>query len=77
MDSAKLIRTMMDESGMRGVDLSRAMGRSSVYMATVLSRNSVPRLDTFTEMANAMGYEVVIRGHGSEHLIMVEPSEEL
>ena len=64
MDARELIQSMMAESGMGSGELSRAMGKTSGFVSATLSRGSVPRLDTFVEMAEAMGYRVLLERGG-------------
>lgn len=56
----RIIRAMVNESGMSASEISRAMGRSSGYVNTLLSSGAIPGADTFAEIANACGYRVVI-----------------
>lgn len=69
MDAKQLIQTMMKDSGTTGVGLSRAMGKTDGFVSATLARGSVPKVDTFAAMADAMGYEVVVRGHGREYRV--------
>lgn len=66
MDTRNLIQTMMDASGMTAAELSRALGKRPGYIAALFSQGSVPRLDTFLRMAEAMGFEVSAKGRGVE-----------
>lgn len=66
MEAREIIQWMMSESGMSGVALSHAIGRSPNYMSATLSKGSTPQIDTFAKIAHAMGYEVVIRKKSEE-----------
>ncbi len=66
MGAGDAIRKMMEVSGMTAVDLSRAIGRSDTYVSTTLSKGSVPRVDTLAAMAEAMGFELVLKGGETE-----------
>lgn len=56
----RIIRAIVNESGMSASEISRAMGRSSGYVNTLLSSGAIPGADTFAEIANACGYRVVV-----------------
>ena len=56
----RIIRAMVNESGMSASEISRAMGRSSGYVNTLLSSGAIPGADTFAEIASACGYRVVV-----------------
>ena len=66
MDTKELIQAMMEASGMTAAELSRALGKNPGYVAALLSQGSVPRLDTFLRMAEAMGFKVSLEGCGLE-----------
>lgn len=53
-------------SGKGPIAVSREMGRSDTYVSMTISRGSVPKLDTFVEIAAACGFELVLRGEGRE-----------
>lgn len=56
--------------------LSRAIGRSAGWASSMLNNDGSPRLDTFAKVAEACGYEVVIRDKGTgDVLAVVEPPE--
>lgn len=64
MDARKIIESMMAESGTSASALSLAMGRAPGYVSATLCRNSTPKLDTFAEMAEAMGYRLLLEKDG-------------
>lgn len=70
MDAGEIIRWMMNESGTSGVDLSHALGKSDSYIGTTLAKKSKPRLDSFVSMAEAMGFEVVIRRKDKDERVL-------
>ena len=70
MDFGKVIREMMKESGISAAALSRALGKSNTFVATTLSKRSTPRMDTFVLMAEAMGYEVVVRKKKKAEIVL-------
>ena len=74
MEARDLIQSMMNESGTSGIELSHAIGKTHGFVSSTLSRNSIPRLDTFAKMAKAMGYELVLKGYGTEKSIDFDDS---
>lgn len=71
MKPNEAIRHMIDETGMTCRSLSALIGRSPTFVSTTLSKGSTPRADTLAAMADAMGYELVLRGAGEE--IRIDP----
>lgn len=71
MNTDKAINTMLDKSGMSRRKVSSAIGRHPNFLTVTLQKESIPRVDTLAALANAMGYELVLRGHGDE--IVIDP----
>lgn len=66
MQARDAVAELVAMSGKSAIEVSREMGRADTYVSMTISRKSVPRLDTFAELAAACGYEVVLRGSGGE-----------
>lgn len=64
---------VVSRSGEGPMALSRKLGRHESYLSTTISRRSVPKLDTFADIADACGFELVLRGHGTE--LVIEPNQ--
>lgn len=63
MESLQALRHMVSMSGKSTMAISRDMGIAEKYVGMTISRKSVPKLDTFADIAEACGYEVQIVGH--------------
>lgn len=63
MDALKAMRHMVNMSGKSTRAVSRDIGIADTFVGMTLSRKSVPKLDTFADIAEACGYEVQIVGH--------------
>ncbi|MCI8564332.1 MAG: helix-turn-helix transcriptional regulator [Lachnospiraceae bacterium] len=61
-DPAKMIREALEQENLNQKDLAEKMGavRQNVSQALNRSRVSI-RFDTFRKMAEALGYEIVLR----------------
>lgn len=55
------VRDRMRESGWTQQAMSRHLGYCDLYVRGAMQRHSVPRLDTFADIAAACGYELVLR----------------
>ena len=66
MMTDEAIRHMCKVAGKGTPVVSRDIGRGSSFVGSILSRGSVPKADTLARIAEACGYEVVLRGHGEE-----------
>ena len=61
MNSRDAIRKMMEVSGTSAAELSRRLGKSDTYVSTTLSKGSSPRAENLAAMAEAMGFELVLK----------------
>ena len=66
MDIKTCIREMMAETNTGASDLSRRCGRSRNFVASMLSRDYGISFDLAQELAEAMGFETVVRGFDCE-----------
>ena len=64
MKSLDALRRMMEGTGIGKVALSRAMGRTKGYIGSTLYNGGDLKVGTLAEAASAMGYELVLEGHG-------------
>lgn len=62
---------MISSSGMSRRKVSADIGRHPNFLTVTLQKESTPRADTLAALAHAMGYELVLRGHGEE--IVIDP----
>ena len=69
MDIKTCIREMMAETHTGASDLSRKCGRSRNFVASMLSRDCGISFDLAEELAEAMGFEIVVRGFDCEWTI--------
>ncbi|MEG0374213.1 MAG: hypothetical protein RR672_01150 [Raoultibacter sp.] len=74
MNTRAAIETMMKGSRYNGSQLSSAMGKHRNFLSTTFTKGSIPRVDTLAHMAQVMGYELVLKGHGEE--IVIDPPED-
>ena len=71
MKTIEAIQQMIDSSGVNASQLSTRMGKHRNFVASTIYNGSTPRTDTLAHMADIMGYELVLRGHGEE--IPIDP----
>lgn len=71
MQTIEAIRHMCDQAGMTTVQVSEALGKSRAYVGATLSRGSVPKADTLSQIAQACGYRLVLEGRDEK--IVIEP----
>lgn len=64
MDSKQAIEKMCGVAGKSQRTVSSEIGRNPTFIGTTLSKGSVPRVDTMAKIAEACGFELVLRGHG-------------
>lgn len=74
MKPDEFVRVLSDTYPEGQRELSRSMGRTSNWIATMLSNGTKPRLDTAAAIADACGYELVVRERSTgRELGRVEP----
>lgn len=66
----KLVRHMVDKSGMTQSDVSEKMGKSRGYVLTMTSRGSSPSAANLAKLAKACSYRLVLEGHGESLCIV-------
>jgi transcriptional regulator with XRE-family HTH domain len=58
MDVQQAMRAMVDVSGMTHRQISARLGRYDSYVSQLLTRQSVPSVDTVAQVAHACGYRL-------------------
>jgi transcriptional regulator with XRE-family HTH domain len=58
MDVQQAMRAMVDASGMTHRQISARLGRYESYVSQLLTRQSVPSVDTVAQVAHACGYRL-------------------
>lgn len=76
MKIVEAIKACMDRRGMNQAKVAEKMGmKRPQVLANQLSRKNGMRTDKFIEIANAIGYDVVLRDRISGEGIVVEKEE--
>ena len=72
MKSSEAIRSLMEADGVSQAELARKMGyKGQSSVGNALSRDNGMRVDVFIKMAQALGYEIVVR-RGKDELVVSE-----
>lgn len=58
----QFLRHMLTATDISAAEASRRIGKSNGYLTVMLSKGTMPGLDTFTEIADACGYTVEVHG---------------
>ena len=64
---------MISDSGIPMPTLSRTMGRDRTFLITTVGRGNIPRADTLSKIADACGYDLVLRRRIDEYEITIDP----
>lgn len=72
MNQVRAIEAMMSEAGMSRYALSKAIGKSDSYVNSLIRRDGDVGASVLATLAHAMGYELLLRGHG--HEIAIDPN---
>ena len=71
MGVSDAIRRMCEESGQGVVGVSQQLGKSKMYLSGMISRHTVPRVDTLAQIAKVCGYKLVLESNDDR--IEIEP----
>jgi hypothetical protein len=52
------------------------MGRNANYISGYVNRGSVPQADTFAEIADVSGFDLLVRDRSSGDEILIDPRRE-
>ena len=76
MNPIEALRTMMDSEGISVRKLGTLMGKSPLYAKNVLyGRKSMPNVSIFAEMADACGYDLLVRRRSNGDEIPIDYDE--
>lgn len=76
MNVRDTIITAIDTSGMSRYAVSKAMGKSPLYIGGLLSRGSVPKTDTMATIMDAAGYDLLVRRRSDGEEFIIDPTDE-
>lgn len=71
MDTLDAIKQMLEESGRTANAVSVQIGKHRNFIASTIYKGSTPRADTLSSIADAMGYDLLLRRDG--HEIRIDP----
>lgn len=76
VDVGHVIHGMLEASGLSAPDVSRKVGRSRTWVATVGNPRRDPSLSTVARVADACGYRVAVLDGDGREVLTVEPPPE-
>lgn len=76
MQAEAIVRTMLDESDLSTIQAAAKMGKSKGYFGQYLTRNSVPGLVVLTNIADTLGFDVIIRKRSDGTEFVIDPPTE-
>jgi transcriptional regulator with XRE-family HTH domain len=77
MDVQQAMRAMVDASGMTHRQISARLGRYDSYVSQLLTRQSVPSVDTVAQVAHACGYRLeLVPMAGGDALVIGDESDD-
>ena len=76
MDVRETIITAIEHSGRSRYAVSKAMGKSTIYIGALLSRGSVPKTDTMATIMDAAGFDLLVRCRDDGTEYVIDPREE-
>lgn len=74
MNAHEVLRKITRSTGMTDIELSVAMGKNTNYLGVIRNRKTIPRADTFAMIADASGYDLLVRNRTDNEEIVIDPS---
>ncbi len=75
MDAREVTLSMIQDSGMNDRQVSIKLGMSPRYLSNIIYRGSRPNSDTLARVADACGYDLLVRRRIDEMEILIDPYE--
>lgn len=75
MKAKRIFNKVVNTSGLTKAELARRMGRNDNYIRGYVTRGSIPKVDTFAEIADVSGYDLLVRHRQSGEEIIIDPPE--
>lgn len=71
MSPTDAMRHMVRLSGKPSSQVAREIGRTESFVRATISQGTRPRIDTFSQIAEACGYKVILRSEHDEFVLDV------
>ena len=75
MNVTDAITRMCESSGQGVVSVSQQLGKSKMYLSGMISRHTIPRVDTLSQIAQACGYTLELVNESSGDRIILSCDE--
>lgn len=73
MEALDSLRQAINDSGLSMYAVSKLMGKTPIYIGALFSRGSTPRTDTYATIADACGYDLLLRKRDNGAEILIDP----
>ena len=73
MQARKVIRAIVDDSGMPMTRISTAMGRSTLFIGRYVSRQVPPGTELLAEICDVTDHDLLVRNRKTGHEIIIDP----
>jgi len=73
MQARGVIRAIVADSGMPMTHISRAIGRSHLFVARYISRAVPPGTELLAEICEATGHQLIVRNKRTGYEIVIDP----
>lgn len=75
MQAKQIIRAIVDDSGIPMTRISKAMGRSTLFIGRYVSRQVPPGSELLAEICDATGHDLLVRNRTTGREIVIDPPE--
>lgn len=73
MKSNKALRHIIEKSGLSHRAIAERLDKTPSYVSVTLARGSVPKADTYANIADACGYDLKLVSRDGDEEILIDP----
>jgi hypothetical protein len=73
MQAGKILESLFGRGKISPVDASLKMGRKSNFISSYKHHGNIPGVDVMAEIADAIGYDLLMRSRETHEEILIEP----
>lgn len=76
MRADKVLRAILKRESITYMAASRKMGRTESYLGSIISKGTIPRVDSMARICDALGYDLLARSRDDGFEFYIDPPEE-
>ena len=73
MNANAAFNTIVETSGLKKVEISKLIGKHPNQVSAMITNKNLPRTDTFANIANVCGWDLLARNRTTGEEIVIDP----